>query len=333
MKHANVSVFIPHLACHHRCVFCDQIKISGKKRAPTPAEAEGIIKRAVAGLKDGLSAEIAFFGGSFTAIPPDLMEAYLAAASPYVDGVKVTGIRLSTRPDAITPDILSTLKKYGVTDIELGAQSMFDDVLSLSNRGHTAADTVRASSLIKEAGFRLGLQFMPGLPGDDPEKSLETAKIIASLSPDAVRVYPTLVIKNTELCDMYERGDYKPYDLDTAVSLTAKMYKLFTEKGIAVLRMGLHSDIDPADVVAGPYHPAFGELVFSALYLEKMESLASVGKRNPVFAVPAPDLSAALGQKKKNLIYLSEKFGALTRIIPDNEGEIPDDAIRVSGVR
>lgn len=333
MKHANIGIFIPHLACNHACVFCNQVKISGKSRAPTPNEVSKYLKEAVSGVKEK-TAEIAFFGGSFTGLPIELMTEYLEAAAPFIDGEKITGIRLSTRPDYINEEIVAVLKSHNVTDIELGAQSMDDGVLKASERGHTALDTEAASRLIKEWGFRLVLQFMPGLPKDTPEKSMETAKRIAALSPDGVRIYPTLVIKGTKLEELYNGGDFTPYSLETAVSLSAKMYELFSEKGIAVLRMGLHSDISPEDIVAGPFHPAFGELVYSEIYKSRFDK-AMEGKnvKNPVFLVKRNELSMALGQKKKNLTYIEDKYGILSEIVCDDERGVYNDAIAIQSIR
>ncbi|MBQ2945481.1 MAG: radical SAM protein [Clostridia bacterium] len=332
MKHANIGIFIPHLACNHSCVFCNQVKISGHESVPSPDEVSRCLKSAVSRL-EGRTAEIAFFGGSFTGLDTDTMTEYLKAAYPFIDGKTVTGIRLSTRPDYINNEILSILKRYGVTDIELGAQSMDDGVLSLSARGHSAADTERSSRLIKENGFRLVLQFMPGLPGDSPEKTLATAEKIASLCPDGVRIYPTVVIRGTKLASLYESGEFTPYSLETAVSLSAKMYELFSKKGISVLRMGLHSDIKAEDIVAGPFHPAFGELVYSEIYKNRFDE-AMMGKniKNPVFRVKKNELSMALGQKKKNVSYIEDKYGILSEIICDDERSVYSDAIAIPSI-
>ncbi len=331
MKHANIGIFIPHLACPHTCVFCNQVKISGKGKAPTPSEVREILKKAVKGLK-GKKAEIAFFGGSFTAIEKDLMVEYLKVANEFLAYGEITGIRASTRPDAVDEEIIEILKKYNVTDLELGAQSMDDEILAASERGHTAEDTVKASRLLKEAGIRLILQFMPGLPLDTPEKTLETARKILEIKPFGVRIYPTLVIKNTKLETLYNEGKFTPYSLETAVDLTAEMYELFNENGIKVIRMGLHSDISPESIVAGPYHAAFGELVYSEIYRKKIDAIMQKKQtRNPVFEVCPNELSMALGQKKKNLKYIEAKYGALSRIVPIGRDE-DNDRIRISPI-
>ncbi len=207
MKHINAALFVPHEGCPHRCSFCNQKTISGQSKRLTKNDIDEVAAIAAKGNYDRKNSEIAFFGGSFTAIDRDYMTYLLESAYPYVREGLFGGIRCSTRPDAIDEEILSILKKYGVTAIELGAQSMSDHVLAMNERGHTAEDVVRASSLIRENGFELGLQMMTGLYGSDNETDIRTAKQLIALKPDTARIYPTVVLEHTHLADLYRSGD------------------------------------------------------------------------------------------------------------------------------
>ncbi len=229
-----LPVFIPHVGCPHQCVFCDQKAITGQK-APTGREVERILKE---GLRLGKNPQIAFYGGSFTAIPAALQEEYLEAAFPYVQQGQAKGVRVSTRPDCITEEGLALLKKYGVQTIELGAQSMDDEVLRLSGRGHRSEDTLRAAHLVQEKGFELILQLMVGLPGDSREKSLRSARAVAALGPQGVRLYPVCVLRGTPLFAMMERGEYTPLTLEEGVEWSADALEVFQEKEIPVIRRG-----------------------------------------------------------------------------------------------
>ena len=262
MKHANVALFVPHKGCKHACSFCNQTTISGANAAPTPDDVRRACEIAVNSQKcNPEESEIAFFGGSFTAIERDYMRALLAAALPYIQGGFFRGVRISTRPDCINREILSELKDFGVTSIELGAQSMSDAVLYANRRGHTANDVRRASRLICEAGFSLGLQMMTGLYLSDDETDLRSAEELIALQPDCVRIYPTVVLEGTHLAALYKSGDYTPQTLDSAVPLCAKLLLRFHEAGIPVIRLGLHSGGNVEDgYLAGAYHPAFREL-------------------------------------------------------------------------
>lgn len=304
MKHINVALFVPHAGCTHQCSFCNQKIISGKIKPLTPPEVTAACDIARKSEDyDVENSEIAFFGGSFTAIPFKYMISLLEAAKPYIDGGFFGGIRISTRPDCIDEEILNTLKGYGVTSIELGAQSMDDDVLIINRRGHTSEDVVRASRLIKERGFSLGLQMMTGLMGDTDEKCLDTAKKIIGLKPDTVRIYPTIVLENTPLADSMKKGEYRAQTLCDAVKLCSKMLLMFKEKNIKVIRLGLHSggNVDEG-YLGGAYHPAFRELCEGYIYLEKMLArLTGLSKdRQYVIEVPVNSLSKAKGQQKRN---------------------------------
>ncbi len=257
--------------------------------------------------------ELAFFGGSFTAIDKNLQEKYLSCVSPFI-GNGIDSIRISTRPDCIDDDILSMLKKYNVSVIELGAQSMDDKVLKLSGRGHMASDTVNSSALIKKHGIVLGLQTMPGLPGADRNSDIETAKKIADLEPSLVRIYPTITIKDTYLEVMYNRGEYIPAPIDYMVDLCAEIVGIYEQRNIDVARIGLQSSENMTEektIIAGPYHPAFGQLVFSRIGLKKIEAKMTednIYDATVEIKVPSGELSTYIGQKKCNVKELKDKF-------------------------
>ncbi len=315
VKRGSVAVFVPHIGCPHRCSFCDQNAISGETKAPGPDDVRAACELAISSGNDPRNTEIAFFGGSFTAIPREYMLSLLSACKPYLE-LGFRGIRLSTRPDAISPEILDILKQSGVTSIELGAQSMDDYVLAMNGRGHTSADTVRASELVKSYGFTLGLQMMVGLYGSTPETDRLTAEKLISLSPEEARIYPTVILKNTELGNLYLSGKYRPYGFDEAVDLCSDLLERFTAAGISVIKLGLHSSLDvEKNMLGGLYHPAFRELCESRLYRNRLEALIGADK-SASFTVPPRELSKALGQKKQNIDYFRAK-GVEVKITPD----------------
>ncbi len=310
-RHANVALFVPHVGCPHRCSFCNQRVISGKQQLPTPADVTAACERALATLPvESAQAEIAFFGGSFTLVPEDYQNALLEVACAYVKAGHFAGIRLSTRPDGITPAILERLCGFGVTAVELGAQSMDDRVLMLNERGHTAADVVTASRLIKEYGLSLGLQMMTGLPGSTPQTDLQTAQVLCGLHPDTMRIYPTLVVEHTRLADWYRQGKYTPQTQEEGVALAADLLRLVEwERGIPVIRLGLHAEQELSDHwLAGPYHPAFRELCESRLYAALVEEeLQNLPNTNPITLLVHPSsVSKVIGQKRSNLIRWQE---------------------------
>lgn len=274
-----IPVFVPHMGCPHDCCFCNQRKISGQTEPPTYESIISLIKQYSGIAPNYGSVEVAFYGGSFTAIPWEEQEKYLLAAREGCNlfFTKVQGLspfRISTRPDCIDDKILERLKRYGVETIELGVQSMCDEVLKLSGRGHLAEDTVNAARLIKKHGFVLGIQTMPGLPGSDKETEYETARRVIDLKPEIVRIYPTIVIAGTDLELRHRTGEYRPLDLEEAVDICANIVPMYEEHGIRVIRTGLQSSDNistDGDVVAGPYHPAFGELVKSRMALDFMK--------------------------------------------------------------
>jgi len=317
MGHANLSIFVPHVGCPHKCSFCNQNTITGQTDIPRAEDVKAVCEKAVASGIDISQTEIAFFGGSFTAVPRSYMTELLEAARPYVEmGFK--GIRCSTRPDAISTEILDILKSYDVTAIELGAQSMCDDVLLLNERGHTAKDVEATARLVKQYGFTLGLQMMVGLYGSTPEKDIETARRLISLEPAEARIYPTVVLKNTRLGELYQAGIYRTYPLDEAIALCAELLEMFNTAGIRVIKLGLHSSTDvERDMLGGIYHPALRELCESYIYRLKMEKLMSAEKEY-AFTVPLRELSKALGQHRSNIEYFKKK-GIKVSIKPDRK--------------
>lgn len=304
-RNSIIPVFVPHLGCPNDCVFCNQRRISGHIEPATAQTVKNAIEEAAALTPSGTKRQLAFYGGSFTAIPEARQIELFEAAQPYLADGTISSIRLSTRPDAIDGTVLKRLKKYGVTVIELGAQSMCDRVLELSGRGHDSAAVADASRLIKDAGFDLILQMMTGLPGDTDESCIETAKKIIALSPNGVRIYPTVIVRDTVLCDMWRAGTYKEHTVEDAVRVCSKIVPLFNEAGIPIIRMGLNptEDLSGGDALAGAYHPALGELVHSRIMLQKARRLLA-GVRpgsSVVLGVNRSDVSKMIGQHRCNV--------------------------------
>ncbi len=318
MKHINVSLFVPHLGCKNSCIFCNQKIISGKTRLLTPEDITEACEIALKGNYDISNSEIAFFGGSFTAIDRQLMISYLETAKPYV-GKHFAGIRISTRPDCIDEEVLGILKGYGVTAIELGAQSMCDDVLEANERGHTSEDTEKACLLIKKYGFSLGLQMMTDLYGSDYDKDIYTAEKFIELKPDTVRIYPTAVLENTKLHRLYNEGKYIPSTTEDAVKKCARLLMMFNENNIKVIRTGLHSGGNVEEgFVAGVYHPAFRELCEAEIYKNLIsQKLKGLPDGNYEIAVNDREISKATGQKKSNIRFF-EKDGKNIKITGDS---------------
>jgi len=307
-KHKTIPIFVPHWGCPCDCLFCDQKKITGACEEMTPERAALIIEEGIRHKQDGDYLEIGFFGGSFTGIPAPQQEALLALAYEKRLSGQVDGIRLSTRPDYINETVLKRLLSFGVTTVELGAQSMDDMVLSINRRGHSAEQTRQAARAICEYGIGLGLQMMIGLPGDSFEKTMQTAEEFALLSPDCVRIYPTLVIRDTGLSTLYKEGRYEPLSVEEAVRQCSQLYRFYTKRNIEVIRMGL-LDMNPADIVAGPFHPAFGELVLSDVCYENLrEKMISVTTDKISIRVHPRFVSILCGQKRKNMERLQKEF-------------------------
>ncbi len=335
VKHYTIPIFVPHLGCPHQCVFCNQRKISGTLHVPEAGEVEAIIEKHLATIpRKNSHVEIGFFGGSFTGIDLTLQKQYLSIASRYLPPASpptcrpvdlqtngpasrflppaIHGIRISTRLDCIDEERLHLLKEYGVTTIELGAQSMDDGVLLKSGRGHTARDTEQASALILRHGYHLGLQMMIGLPGDTLEKSLFTARRIVELGADNTRIYPTLVIDDTPLAELYRKGHYLPLTLDEAVRWAAAIYRIFEDAGVNVIRMGLHPSeglISGKELLAGPYHASFRELVETFSWQETFREMMKGDLDGPVTIHVSPEqYNVAIGYRAANKKMLSGKY-------------------------
>ena len=320
-KQYIIPIFVPHLGCPNDCIFCNQKSISGQKTEMTKEKAKEIIDNYLKSIKKGnenVKIEIAFFGGSFTAIKEEKQEELLKVAYEYVKTGEVESIRISTRPDAINKEILKRLKKYGVKTIELGVQSANNYILKRINRGHSFEDVKKASKLIRRYGFRLGHQMMVGLPESTRLDEINTAKQLIKLKPKMVRIYPTLVIKNTKLEKEYEEGIYKPLSVVQTVETCKDLVRMFADKKIDIIRVGLQTTDEisepgskNSEVVAGPFHPALRQLVESAMWYDaivgKIKKLNVKVKEVAVTVNPA-DSNNVIGHKKENVIKLKETY-------------------------
>ena len=318
-KEYVIPVFVPHLGCPNDCVFCNQKSISGQKKNITKEDARKTIDYFLENIKDKEGEkEIAFFGGSFTGIDEKIQNELLELANEYIKKGQVSSIRISTRPDYINKEILKRLKKYKVKTIELGVQSANNYILNRAERGHTFEDVRKASKLIRWYGFNLGHQMMVGLPDSTRIDEINTAKALIKLKPKMVRIYPVLVVKNTKLEQEYENGTYEPLSVVQAVEICKELVRIFDEKNINVIRVGLQNTEEISDpknskseVVAGPYHPAFRQLVESGMWYDaivsKIKKLNVKAKKVEVTVNPI-DINNVIGHKKENVIKLNELY-------------------------
>lgn len=297
-----IPIFISHQGCPHQCVFCNQNKIAGECAEVFASDVRKIVDEYLATINSkGATVEVSFFGGTFTAISVKKQRELLEVAREYKEKGLIHKIRLSTRPDAISPYILSYLKEFKVDIIELGVQSLDDEVLRLSGRGHTVKDVENASKLIKEEGFVLGHQIMPGLPGDSFEIDIKTTKKSIDMKPDICRIYPSLVIKDTPMETMYNRGEYVPYTLNEAVDISGEMLKLYNAAKIKVIRIGLQPTdtiTTGKDIVDGPFHPAFRELVEGNLICKTLIAKTNESK-DIIIDINEKDISKLYTNKKQ----------------------------------
>lgn len=301
------------------CSFCNQHTISGAQHAPSGEEVRNICREAFSYIKNKENCEIAFFGGSFTAVPHSYRKELLESVQEFVGEGGFKGIRVSTRPDCIYDDILWELKQYHVTAIELGCQSMDDEVLFLNERGHSSECVRTSSELIKSYGFELGHQMMTGLYGSSPEKDSFTADEIIKLSPNTVRIYPTVILEGTKLAELYKQGVYEVYSLDEMVSYCSEYMRRFEENGIRVIKCGLHaSETVEGEMTAGYYHPAFRELCESRIFRDRLDKILSAGKYD--LMVRPEFVSKVIGQKRSNIKYFSTK-GIDIRVVPTEQKE------------
>lgn len=332
-KEYIIPIFVPHLGCPNDCTFCNQKKISGQKTDITSEDVKNIIEYYLSNFKSiDKKVEIAFFGGSFTGIETEVQEELLSTAYEYIKSGKVDGIRISTRPDYINQEILNRLKKYGVQTIELGVQSANDYILERSRRGHSFDDVKKASKLIRKNKFILGHQMMIGLPESTQKDEIETAKKLIKLRPSIIRIYPVLVIKGTKLEAEYVNGEYTPNTLEQAIETCAILLKMFNKKKIDVIRIGLQNtdeicspENENSQVVGGPYHPAFRQLVESRICYDELSK--KIGKLNNKvkrvrIAVNGDCINNFVGHKKENVKRIKEIYN-VDLIIEKNE-EIKD---------
>ena len=322
-----IPVFLPNIGCPHQCVFCNQTVITGiTQNIPSPKKLRALIDKFLEyNAKKRTNVQISFFGGNFLGMTPDFIKLMLYEATRFVKSGQVDSIRFSTRPDTIDRNRLDIIKDFPVTTIEIGVQSMNDRVLGMSKRGHTSSDTEKAVNLLKERNYNIGAQMMVGMPGDDEAGALYSGQRIASLCFDFVRIYPTIVLSGSLLAGWHKKGKYIPISLGRCITLVKKLYLLFKEKNITVIRMGLQSS-DSLEwnktILAGPYHPAFGHLVYSEIFLDKARTiLKSYGSsfRKVIIKVHQKNISRIRGLKNMNVKILTAEFQIKKLdIIPDN---------------
>jgi len=329
MKQYIIPIFVPHLGCPNDCIFCNQKSISGQKKQITKEEVQKIIEEHLESIVNPTKVEIAFFGGSFTGIEVELQKELLETAYEYIKLKKVHSIRISTRPDYIDKSVLKMLKKYKVKTIELGVQSTNDYILNRAGRGHTFEDVKKASKLIKMYGFDLGHQMMVGLPESTNLDDINTAKALIKLKPKMVRIYPVLVIKGTHLEKECLNGKYKPLTVVQAVETCKELVRLFTDKNIDVIRIGLQptdSISDPtnfgSEVLDGPFHPAFRQLVESSLWYDvivsKIKKL-NVKVMQVEVTVNPLDINNVIGHKKENITKLKDVYDVDLIVTPNEK--------------
>lgn len=344
-----VPVFIPHSGCPHQCVFCNQNAITGvQSRKVTAADLPAIINAFLKFKGPGRrSVEISFYGGTFLGLDKEEITALLTAAARFVDSGVVDGIRFSTRPDTIDIETLDLLKAFPVSTIELGVQSMDDTVLRLAGRGHTVCDTETAVHLLKQRDYRIGLQLMIGLPGDTEFSAMASAREIAALAPDFVRIYPTVVLNASPLAHLYASKCYTPLSLDQAVKWVKNLYLFFQHRHIPVIRMGLQPSTEleeGTDILAGPYHPAFGYLVFSSIFLDMAVSLIlrlssfpsrsgfdGTHERHLVIYVHPRSISEMRGLRNQNIKLIKDQFH-FTAIDVAGDKSLDEDAVRIGDI-
>ncbi|HSV87239.1 MAG TPA: radical SAM protein [Bacteroidales bacterium] len=313
MRHYIVPFFIPELRCPNRCIFCNQYSITGQEAVFKAPDIDKRISEWIKYMPTGSkNIEVGFFGGNFTGLDLQTQEEYLKKAAKWINLGLINGIRISTRPDYINPNVLNLLKENGVVTVELGVQSMDNETLTLSGRGHTALHVEEASKLILEHGFKLCLQMMTGLPGDTKEKTIYTAKRIVDLGASETRIYPVLVIRNTQLADLYVKGFYIPLSLDETIERCKKLILFFEKHSVKILRLGLHPSeglCTGNDLLAGPFHPSLRELVNTAIWKDRFEEqIKPNGARKLIIEVAPNQLSAAIGHRQSNKKFLLKHF-------------------------
>ncbi|MFO7930556.1 MAG: radical SAM protein [Desulfosalsimonas sp.] len=333
-----IPVFIPHSGCPHRCTYCNQKAVTGtQERMPGPQELRTEMEHWLQYRRKNRGfTEVSFFGGNFLGIEKDHVRRLLDVAADWVKAGKIDGIRFSTRPDTVDKDRLELLAGYPVSTVELGVQSMDDRVLARVKRGHSAADSASAADMLKNGGYRVGCQIMTGLPKEDENGSIRSAAAVAGLSPDFVRIYPLVVLSGSLLAAQYRKGRFQPLELKECVRRVAALYRVFSENRIPVIRMGLQASRDlnaGGTIVAGPYHPAFGHMVFSELMLEKArEVLDSAGQlpETVELRVNPSSVSRMQGLEKSNIKELEKNYPGVRRFIIRQDAGVDADDVVIS---
>lgn len=335
-KEYIIPIFIPFLGCPHDCAFCNQVKITNYKDNINKENTIRQINQYLSYFpKNENLKEIAFFGGSFTGLDEKVMISYLEIALNYKKKGIIDRIRLSTRPDYINNSILDILKKYEVDVIELGIQSLDNEILNANERGHSKEDSIRASKLIKDYGFKLGHQIMPGLYKDSFDKAIKTGLESIKMNPDMVRIYPTLVIKDTKLEKLYKEGLYKPLSLDEAIEISSRLYMIYSYKKIPVIRIGLQPTEninEKKDVVAGPFHPSIRQLVetnIHKIYLEELINKYRLKDKIKIH-ISNREISIIAGNKKANKNYFYKKYGLIINFENDENNFIEYEDKKIS---
>jgi histone acetyltransferase (RNA polymerase elongator complex component) len=344
-----IPIFIMHRGCPHRCIFCNVMKTAGTHPESLSEEAFcDTVHRHLETTKEKPDRiQIAFYGGNFTGMEKDEQIRFLEYARPFIDKGLVNSIRISTRPDCLNPDCLDILEAFDVTTVEIGAQSMADEVLVLANRGHSSTDVKNAVKMLKEWGFETGIHLMVGLPGDSPATFGCTVGQVIALQPDTVRIHPTIVFSETELERAYLNGTYIPLTLAEAIDICKIALRRFKEAGIPIIRLGLQTTREmeaPGSIIAGPYHPAFRSLVEESVYFDMVSSVLSmehVKNKAVTFILSPKDVSTFRGQRNRNLKGIKERFElAEIQISPDPhqtrgslkiaiEGKVSEGVLRV----
>jgi len=325
MKHYNIPIFLPELACPFRCVYCNQFSITGKQQLPDIQDVKNTIDKYLDTFREEERfVEVAFFGGNFTGLPEKMQDDFLKIVQPYLEKGVIEGIRCSTRPDYIDEKRVKILKSFGMKNIELGAQTTNDDILRKCGRGHTFKDIENASQIIVNEGITLGLQMMLGLPFDTFENDMQTARDIVRLGAKETRIYPCIVVKDTELERMYLNGEYTPLSLGDAVEQSATLYEYFTENDVKVLRIGLHTsdDLNGEALVAGPYHKNFAEMVFSRSWGRRFDKIDEKSDKI-IIEVPENQLNHAIGYKGENKKKLLERYKNVMFVCEDAARQNP----------
>lgn len=336
-KHYIIPIFVPHKGCPHNCIFCNQKKITGNEKEIFYDDVVATIDEYLQTIdKNESDVEVSFFGGSFTGIPIQKQNELLSAARNALDQGRIDTIRLSTRPDYIDKRILDNLTVYGVGIIELGVQSLDDQVLLISERGHSSDDVYNAVKLIREYDFKLGLQMMVGLPGDNKQKDIATAQKIIDMRPDFVRIYPALTIKETYMEELYNEGKYVPVSIEEAVDICKQLYIMFEKENIKIIRMGLQAtdNINTGkDITAGPFHPAFGEMVESAVLNDMLDYMIQnyfIDVKDIIIEIAPSYISKLYSCRKKYFINITHKYATKTLQVRQSL-ELPEKVLTISG--